>query len=236
VDIPLAIGVDGASGGWMTAADYGDRTEVRLVPDLSHVVALTGDGACPAAIDVPIGLPDDVRFRRCDRAARSRLGARQHSVFMPPGRFLLGSCSFEEVQWKVAQRRQIDPTTKGLSRQAFGLLEKITEVDAFARSNPASEHWLVEIHPEVCFAVMNQDQPLPPKATAWGRTARVLMVGAAFTDLSAALERAVLANSLFEDALDAYAALWTASRLAQSKAITLGGERDSQGLPMRMVA
>lgn len=232
---PFAIGVDGARGGWIAALDHGERTEIRFASSMEEISALGGDGACPTAIDVPIGIPRHVEFRPCDVIARARLGVRRNSVFMPPGRVLFGSTSFAEIQRRIAELRIANESAKGLSRQAFELLPKIEEVDAFVRGRESSRDWLIEVHPELCFMSLNANRVLEPKGKSWGRVARTILVGAEFVDFPEALRRARLPSGELGDALDAYAALWTARRFGRGDAETLGGETDNFGVIMRMV-
>jgi len=134
----LAVGLDGARKGWVAAILRGDsidrpkgcETELRLLARIDEVEALqeTGDAA-PIAIDIPIGLPPQTRLRACDVEARTRLGKLRSSVFAAPGRDVLGLETYAEVQAAVAAAKERDADAKGLSRQSWGLVPKIGEVD-----------------------------------------------------------------------------------------------------------
>jgi predicted RNase H-like nuclease len=73
----LAIGVDGARGGWLAALAYGsdpdgevERVELQLVPGFAGLAGLRSEGA-PAAVDIPMGLLTTVKPRVCDMKARA---------------------------------------------------------------------------------------------------------------------------------------------------------------------
>ena len=219
----IATGVDGARGGWMAARALDDgTTSVAFVKTFAEADAHDA----PLAVDMPIGLPEEVGFRACDRVARERLGDRRSCVFAPPPRWLLDAADFAEVQRRVAERGGA-----GLSRQSFGLAEKVREVDAHVRNR--SDDRIVEAHPELCFLVLNQGEPLAPKATPEGREQRRMLVEARFPDAPEWLERA---RGRLGDALDAYAVLTAALSRRHGDAEVLGdGEVDAAGLPMRMV-
>jgi predicted RNase H-like nuclease len=234
----IAIGVDGARAGWVGACLYeGGRTELRLFADVWELAAFRGRAA--VAIDVPIGLLETVAFRRCDVEARRRLGGRASCVFAPPARYMLAAAGdYAAIRRLVDERRRAEPAAKSLSAQAAGIAPKVAEVDAFVRARPASEGWLWECHPELCFAALaGGDALAAPKRSADGRARRLALVRERFPDaperLAAAPWRAPDATTA--DALDAYAALTTALRCARGEQHELGGgERDDDGVLMRI--
>jgi predicted RNase H-like nuclease len=89
-----------------------------------------------------------------------------------------------------------------------------------------------EAHPESSFAEMAR-RPLPSrKNTAAGRVDRIELLRPSFPDV----ELCVAAQSAFAvDVLDAFAAAWTARRIALGAARWFGDdERDERGLSMRV--
>jgi predicted RNase H-like nuclease len=86
----VAVGVDGARGGWIAAGLFADgRTALRFFPTLEWIADWHGHGDAPMAIDVPIGLMPLGGSRPCDFACRRQLPGRGSSVFPPPARFLV---------------------------------------------------------------------------------------------------------------------------------------------------
>jgi predicted RNase H-like nuclease len=239
----VAIGADGCRGGWLAGvarrSDGGLQSEVRLFRRFDDLLGWRkgeGDEAV-VGVDIPIGLPRRVEFRGCDREARVRLGERRNSVFQPPARYLLGAADYSEVQARVERAKaESGHSTGGLSRQAFGILRKVEEVDRAVVADPDHGGWLCEVHPEVSFVELT-GQELPPKASASGRAARRNALRSEFPDLPTGLEAAELRTreAAVDDALDAFAALWSALRFRANQAETLGGGGDELGLPMRIV-
>jgi predicted RNase H-like nuclease len=241
---PLAVGVDGCRGGWIAAALYLKpmvRTELRLFSTFAQLVRWHGTlRSCPIiGADIPIGAPERLGFRPCDNAARLRLGARRTSVFHVPDRELHRLTSFKDVQDIVARRRCSEPTSLGMSRQSFGIMAKILEVDLHLQSIESHERWLVEVHPEVSFLALTK-RVLAGKKSQEGRRHRREALRGVFADIDrqiAALRRTVARKRVEDDDIfDAYAALWSATRYRAKVNETLGdGALDALNFPMRIV-
>lgn len=225
-------GLDGCRGGWVVvtaAADGTGDTGVRRITDLRSVLeALDAGELAAAAIDIPIGLPD-TGPRACDVEARRMLGARRSSVFPAPVRGLLGAASYEEASSRSRAR-----TGKGLSRQAFAILPKVAEVDEVM--TPDRQDHLVEVHPEVSFAVLRGGPMAYPKKTPAGHGERLRILRGVFTDVDDHLARRP-AGVARDDVLDAFIAAWSAGRWLAGTFQRLGGtELDAKGLRMEMIA
>jgi predicted RNase H-like nuclease len=207
----LGIGVDGAPRGWVAACCFGvaadvppaeRRSEPRFFTSIAELAAWRsaqpGGDEAPAAVDIPIGLPDVVRYRACDEVARRRLpGPRKGSVFHAPPRYLLERAAapvdgkppgarvvFARVQDAIAENQQaVNDVAAGegvqaetllrLSQQGAAILVKVAEVDAFLREpravgEPDCQDWLFEVHPEMCFRAMNGGVIAPPKRALTG--------------------------------------------------------------------
>lgn len=235
----LAVGVDGARRGWVAAAATTEGTCTAFFGDIGELAAWReeqpGGEEAPVAIDIPIGLPEEVELRECDVEARVLLGSRRSSVFSPPGRFLLEAVSAERVFRRV-QELVAERGGRGLSRQAAGLLPKIDEVDRFLRAESSRADHLFEVHPELSFREMNRGALPPPKGTAAGLTQRLALVGRHFADAPLRIEWDEAARKAgLADLLDAYAALWTAMRRRRGRARTIGSGSDPlTGVPMRI--
>jgi predicted RNase H-like nuclease len=119
-----------------------------------------------------------------------------------------------------------------LSLQAFHLLPKIREVDAALRGDAPLRARTFEVHPEVSFAAMNGGHPLAsPKRRSAGREERLALVRSLHPDPLALLPAGAVAK---DDLLDAFAALWSAKRIAAGVARSLPNPipHDAEGLPM----
>lgn len=147
-------GTDGCSSGWL-CIEQGegrllsprlDRTTSEL---LSYAAALD-----LLTIDIPIGLRDDGP-RQVDILARRLLGPRASSVFLAPVRAALDGESYLD-----ACARSAAACGKQLSKQAFAILPKISEVDKGLRADSQLAERVREVHPEVCFYFLNNKQPM----------------------------------------------------------------------------
>lgn len=188
---------------------------------------------------MPIGLLDSVDFRPCDLAARKRLRTRAGTVFAPPARYILEAAGdYPRIRALVEDERRRNPAAKGLSAQAAGIARKVREVDDFVRSNPGSERWLWECHPELSFLKLaGTGEPLPSKQSPAGRAQRIALVLERFPDAEQGIAAArwPAKEAGLADMLDAYAALATAVACARGEHEELGaGVRDAAGVPMRM--
>jgi len=225
----VVLGADGCPGrGWVVAAlgdDGGAGHRVlswhwavgaRALLDLAR-----GLGAQAIAVDVPIGLPED-GLRACDLQARRRLrGGGTSSVFAAPARRVLACSTY-------TQARAVAPS---LSAQAFGLVERIRDVDEVLREAGPGVHDLVaECHPEVSLRTLT-GIVLPRKKSAPGALLRLRALEAALGPVPP--DAPVGAGT--DDALDALACAWTATRWLAGEADVLGGETDRTGVPMRIV-
>jgi predicted RNase H-like nuclease len=244
----LAVGVDGCRIGWVAAFAFGSgnrvtRTGLCLFETAADIVPWRDRQADPpvVAIDVPIGLPDRTGDRPCDRAARRLLGRRQSCVFQPPDRGLLDLAqkTYDEVWVRIDERRRAELAARGLTRQGFGILPKIAEIDSLMRADPRREEWLVEVHPEVSFRELGR-RDLPPKRSRAGKDGRRKQLADRFHDLDDHLETTAWRwrDVGIDDRLDAYVALWSALRFRRGPGhhLVLGeGERDCAGIAMRII-
>jgi predicted RNase H-like nuclease len=238
----LAIGADGARGGWLTALAYGtslgdvERVELQLAADFEALVALR-TSAVPMAVDIPMGLLDTVALRPCDAKARELLGKRASTVFEPASRPLLSAVSHEEVRLKTTKARETDAAARGLSVQAYGIVPKMREADRFLQANPEAQEWLWEVHPELSFWAMPEGKVLRSKTSVGGVGERLKLLCDRFPGVVEALIAFEPGNrdAQMPDALDALVCLDTALHVATDDSEEFGGETDSTGLAMRMV-
>ena len=219
------LGVDACKAGWIGIA-LGDGQASPYFA--AHITDLVGsaerDGPIEVvAVDMPIGLPDTGR-RQADVLARQVAGPRWASVFITPVRPALEADDY--VAAAEANRRLAG---EGISRQAYGLREKLLQVDRWARE---TRRRVVEAHPEVCFAQL-AGGPLSVRKSTWAGAARrrELLANAGITlsgDLGTVGEK-----SAVDDVLDAGAVAWTALRVARDEARCLPDppETFSDGIP-----
>jgi predicted RNase H-like nuclease len=227
-------GVDGCKAGWLCLSARPGEVRPGVTVFAPDGLALLTQSAAVTAIDIPIGLPSSGN-RRVDVAARSVLGRLKSSVFPVPVRAVLESASYE-----VACRESHKACGKKISRQTFGILPKIRDVDRLLREMPALLNVVHEVHPEVCFVHWNGGLPLQhPKTSGFGFVERLALVRKEFGSAPDAVRADVKRNQATDDdILDAFAALWTAKRIHEGRAVRVvdGDDRDAFGLPMQMWA
>jgi predicted RNase H-like nuclease len=231
----VLVGVDGCRGGWVALIENRGQMESRVFPDWEGLMGHMTEGAL-IGVDTPIGLPSK-GSRQCDVEARKRLGRpRGSSVFPAPVRGVLkNGGSHREIS---DLHRRLDG--RGLSQQAYRLLPKIMEVDGYLREDLARQQRVIEIHPEVSFAVWNGGRPMAfRKSKSSGRLERERLIDRAWPGLRERLWEAVRTQDCERDDLnDAFAALWTVRRIAAGEAETLApvAEVDETGLRMEITA
>ncbi|MBI2433807.1 MAG: DUF429 domain-containing protein [Candidatus Hydrogenedentes bacterium] len=100
--------------------------------------------------------------------------------------------------------------------------------------------WMREIHPEVCFWAWNGEKPMANnKKIPAGRAEREGLVRRRYSEAYDAVRlKLPLDCCANDDILDAFAALWSAERLVEGKALILPSSPplDSFGLRMEMIA
>jgi predicted RNase H-like nuclease len=237
-DRPVA-GVDGCPGGWLcVAAVRGEPLSGFIAPTIGILTQRLGR-QCLVAIDMPIGLPID-DSRRAESDARAIVGPRRSSVFPVPLRVALDAGSRTDAcRLQVAAHRR----RKRIGVQTWSIVPKIREVDAFVRSDPATLERLVEIHPEVSFRLWKGMPLAAAKKSEAGRRIREELIDAAWPGHRARLGEELRARHpklwAFDDLNDAFAALWSAIRVARGTAKYFPHETqaeiDGLGIPMRIV-
>jgi predicted RNase H-like nuclease len=233
----FVAGADGCRSGWFVVIQHfkSGKVEHRTLPDFAGVIHACV-GASVLAIDIPIGFMDTAEKggRPVDRLVRDRLKPyRASSVFSPPCRPALACETYGQA---ATTTRSHSKTGHSLTLQAFGLFPKLREVDELM--TPERQATVHEVHPELCFARMNEGRPLElSKKKVAGQEVRVDLLRAAGFDVTGAMVRRLAQGGVDRtDVLDAYAACWTAARIARGQAERLGTDvdRDSRGLRMEM--
>jgi predicted RNase H-like nuclease len=230
------LGLDGCRAGWFMVALDDDGGGAFGV--LSTIDELSGylPGAELALIDIPIGLrgrhPDE---RVCDRMARAVLPpGRKSSVFPAPSRGVLDCATYEQAS---EQNRQC--TGRGLSRQTFGILPKIREVDRYMRTSIYRDK-IREMHPDVCFRALNGDTAMASnKKTPEGFEERLSVLERHWPNarriVDLAVERHGMPRVARDDIVDAFVGAVTATCHASLQRMPEWPELDEEGLPMEIV-
>lgn len=217
MDTERVLGVDGCKAGWVGIALTGAGTGTTVTGYLAATIGALVDAAradgplAVVAIDIPIGLPDHGQ-RAADLQARRFVGRLHSSVFMAPVRAAL-----DQPSHALASAINRQHTGLGLSIQAYGIVPKLREVDAWL---PTAGVRVVEVHPEVSFATV-AGAPLTVRKSTWAgaRERERLLAGEGVVvpaDLGPAGQRAAV-----DDVLDAAVAAWTARRVHRGIALTI---------------
>jgi predicted RNase H-like nuclease len=223
-------GVDGCRGGWVvvTTMIEGDGSTVERLSDLGSVMSRLDAGELAAVgIDIPIGLPE-TGSRRCDVEARRMIGPRRSSVFPAPLRGVLGADTYADAVARCRAR-----SGKAMSRQAFGILSKVDEVDRLV--TPGRQQHLVEVHPEVSFTALVGRPMAHNKRRPEGPAERLGALRGVFPDVDA-LAGVRITGTSPDDVLDALVVAWSARRWSAGSHIRLGGDEDRRGLRMEIIA
>jgi predicted RNase H-like nuclease len=219
-------GVDGCKGGWIAVSfdTDGKREPPRVVTKIETAIALGGDRIL---VDIPIGLPDTKR-RDCDLRAREMLGAARSRVFLDVRRPLLRFLAKDDF---AGANRWAKSDGAGISRQLWGILPKIAEVDRIIR--PEFQSRIREGHPELSFMRLNGRQPVPQnKKTPDGFKARAeLLAQAGFADLDEWVTGLRGTGASRDDLLDACALALSA---LDPRRVECEGKEDAHGLKMEM--
>jgi predicted RNase H-like nuclease len=127
----------------------------------------------------------------------------------------------------------------GMSRQAYGILPKIREVDGLMR--PALQQTVYEAHPELAFMSLTGSPILANKKTPDGRAARLQALSQAtpgfhrlqhvLTQATGTFKRTQVAG---DDLLDAGVLAWTACRIASGRANRVPPHPDVDRRGLRM--
>ena len=233
--LPAMVGIDGCPGGWLAVSmTEGSARRARIYATFRELLDEFPADA-QFGIDIPMGLPA-IGPRACEREARQRLGRpRSSSVFSAPLRDCLAATTYEEaceIRFGIEGKR--------MSRQAFGILPKIREVDTALAEHPEWVPRVIEVHPEVSFACWNHGSPMAHrKKSAEGKAERRALIESVWPgELDRVRPLLKGGKYALDDLHDAFAALWTVRRWVAGSATTLGrvSEKDGNGLPMRIVA
>jgi predicted RNase H-like nuclease len=183
-------------------------------------------------IDMPIGLGGPGESGRlCDREARQLLGVRRSSVFATPSRAALNATTYEQ-----ACALNAAACGRKLSRQAFNILPKISEVDMIMRANAQVRASLRESHPELNFRMFSGQPMAHNKRTAEGFAERLAVLEkywpGASDAISAARRQLRRLGVARDDIVDAFInALAAARPRAEHMRVPVASDVDECDLP-----
>ena len=129
---------------------------------------------------------------------------------------------------------------KKISKQAWGIVPKIREVDEFLRSHPQAKKKIRETHPEVCFHALAGKPIIHPKKSNEGFSERLTALGSYLPEvekiINIILSRSKRKDVKRDDMLDSMVAAITA-KFGNNRLGTLpkNPKTDSTGLPMEIV-
>jgi len=220
VSAPVA-GVDGWSGGWVAVIATRASSTITVTDTFAEMATATAD--CTAVgVDMPMWLPD-AGIREGDEQLRAALlTGRTSTLFWTPTRAVLDH--LDSHADAVVANKAVGG--KGPSAQGFALMKKVVEVRGLVQNEQPRRHY--EVHPESSFSAMNGDDALVSKRSAAGVGRRLELLGSEFPDVFERLTSAP-AKVPVDDVLDAYAAAWTARRIAAKQCRWFGPEIEDDG-------
>lgn len=243
MDKKMFVGVDGCRAGWFAVAlTETDSFGVFQFSKISDLYSFFCDGNTHVRIlvDIPIGLVDrksNFKRRFCDVEARSLLRPyRQSSVFPT-----LCREAIYEKRYESACDINEEVTGKRLTKQTWGIVPKIREMNDFLIATDSAKEKIIEIHPEICFwALVGKPMEYSKKEREGFNERKKLLQGICiFTDeiVQRALSKYRRKDVARDDILDALVASVTAKLSFQRglKSIPKSPEKDSRGLPMQIV-
>jgi predicted RNase H-like nuclease len=234
-EMTVAIGIDGCKSGWLYFR-FDECSATFGVADTVAEILADETGETRALIDIPIGLKERGKTeRQCDLEARALLSPKRHSsVFPAPCRQALKQGSFAASSEK---NRKI--TGRGLSRQTWGLVPKIREVDELLIDNPELRTIVREAHPELLFRGLAGGPMSHRKATREGFDERMTILNIFEPNTKVLVAAAFLAHGGYDatrdDIVDAFALALCARHPGRLKTIPNDPPLDPKGLSMQMV-
>jgi predicted RNase H-like nuclease len=239
----MFVGVDGCKAGWFAVAlTETNSFGVFQFSKISDLWNYFYDGKINVRIlvDIPIGLIDsksNFKRRSCDVEARRILRPyRQSSVFPIPCREAIYAKSYES-----ACDINEEITGKRLTKQTWGIVPKIREMNDFLIAIGSAKEKIIETHPEVCFwALVGKPMEYSKKESeGFDERKQLLQEICTSTDeiVQNALSKYRRKDVARDDILDALVASVTVKLSFQKrlKSIPEIPEKDSQGLPMQVV-
>ncbi|MCW3167034.1 DUF429 domain-containing protein [Chryseobacterium sp. 09-1422] len=227
------IGIDGCKYGWVAVSMKSDTAD--LFKSLADLINFYPESSM-FMIDMPVGLSNiDLKERNCETIARKILSKkRKPSLFSVPCRESIYASTYEE-----ANQINREIIKKGISKQSWGIVQKIREVDQLLQNNRSLVRKIKESHPEVAFHFLNSQQSMEyNKKTAEGQQER-LQVLKSFSDRAEVIFNNSMSNFKrkhvsADDILDSICLAVTLEEMINSGSSFEDGNLDSLGIPMKI--
>lgn len=223
----MYAGLDGCNKGWMSCVEVEGNisfqwfSSLREFVDAHPSISLIG-------IDMVIGLPTKAvkGGRPSEKMARSLLKKQGSSVFSAPCRKAVYATSYQDA---LQQSRASSPDRVGLSIQTYNIFPLIRDVDTYLQTDSTMQSKIFEVHPELSFWQMNQQQPVGSKHSKEGFALRMQLLK----------QENLLPTKtvrLTKDHVDSAACLWSVKRIGKGTANRVPKEliQDAVGLPMQI--
>ena len=237
-------GVDGCKFGWFcvglsTAGEPNSFVSDNIVDACKR---MQEHGGKIILIDIPIGLSNGKDERICDKSARKVIGQRRNSVFPAPCRQAMEIFA-DTSNRQAASSKNEEITGRKLSPLTLAIAPKIWEVDRFLIESTQARDILREVHPEVCFRMLNGAplQHYKKRPEGYEERKEILRKGFSqmqsknpFDQIRKKHTKKIVADDDINDALVAALSARLGAR-ATLKTLPPDPPRDEQGLPMQMV-
>ena len=229
-----AIGVDGCKAGWFYFRFAESALTFGVVESFADLMKDVVADDC-ILVDIPIGLLERGRRERaCDVAARAALSPKRGaSVFSAPARQALRARSYEEALAK--NKRALG---RGLSRQTWGIVPKVREVDELLAKSETARHVVRETHPEICFWGLLGGPMEHTKKTRDGFLERLNILKLIEPAAEQMIAAAFLTHGGYEaardDIVDAFVAALCARSASELMTLPQEPELDRRGLRMEI--
>lgn len=232
------IGIDACKFGWV-AIGINQSQEFSISKHSTfYSIISTYPNAEKHLVDMVIGLANKNHPRDVEKLAREKLKPnRTSTVFTPPCREAIYKKNHE-----AAKKKNIAITGKSISIQAWNIVPKIREVDEFVLKNKNLRSKINEAHPELCFATLNNGNPMRfKKSIKEGENERLALLSLfypkakiIFEEGSTSFLKKEVKNDDIIDALGLAVTGWLGMQNGFDFLISKNKKQDIYGLEMNM--
>ena len=226
------IGVDGCKNGWVVCCHRENALQFQVFSSFEMIINHFPNAII--AVDMPIGLPDQIGIggRGPEALARKVLKGKSSSIFsMISRRSVMADADYSET-CRLARQDSTPP--RGISKQGFNILPKVRELDQVLSANIELSKNIFETHPELALAILTGTPVMERKTTKDGQKKRIEIVNSFGLPMVEPLPR--LSGAKPDDLIDAAICLLVAERISNGKASSFPAQPalDSQGIPIAM--